>query len=69
MKNILIIISVISLLISLAAFADTYWEVYCNTEGRVISNQSSEKDAKYWGQRHVLDTGHTVTVNPKQRQN
>lgn len=47
--------------------ADTYWQVYCVAEGRVISNALTRAEADSAGSRHTLQTGHTTQTSEHQR--
>jgi hypothetical protein len=47
--------------------ANTYWQVYCVSEGRVITNTLTRAEADSAGSRHSLDTGHTTQTSEHQR--
>lgn len=66
MKKALLALSVASCF-SLALAADTYWQVWCNTESRVVTNALTKEEAQKWASKHVLETGHTVTTSEHER--
>lgn len=67
MKKVLITALILSS-VSLAAFAkDTYWRLWCDSEQQELTNYSSQAEARKWGSKHVLATGHTVTWTEHER--